>query len=115
MVGVIHPEKKKSTWTHYYKITLPKKQFLRIQFRKGGNNFVGDNTPSVYTRYDPDLFAVVGPTGKSISITTDRGRYYGFISDYKLKKGTYYIVVKRHWTPAEKKWATGLVYSLAWK
>ena len=108
VMTVIYPSAKKKTWARYYKISVPKKQYLRIYLTTG---------PS---KYSDTLWGdlVTDSQGNSVRMEWARnkdGNFAEFISSSKVRKGTYFIKVQGEWTNASRKRYIGKAYSLSWK
>ena len=108
-VTVIYPTAKKKTWKRYFKVKLPKKQYLRFKLS--------------YQSATPTRSYYIGPwhiedsKGNYIGEASRRkknGDTIGYTSAEKLKKGTYYLVFEQNWPSATKKRHTGSVWSLKW-
>lgn len=102
--ALIYSNGKKNTWNRYYKIKVPKKQFLHISIESGLAGSM--KHVQVYTK-----------GGKQVKMTTDydkKGNKCGILSNKKITKGTYYIVISENWSPANKKQTTGSYYAIKW-
>lgn len=114
-VTVIYASGKKKTWKRYYKIKLKKKQFLRLKITE--NCIPSEKSvEGGMTTFYFDL--VTTSKNKMVSMETEydkNGQPCGYISSKKLKKGTYYVCLKRDWTSASRPRSTGTFFSLSWK
>ena len=101
--GVIYSSANKKTWTRYYVIDLKKKQYIHLA--------------ESYSIYDSS-YSIYDSKGYYVSMTdyyNSKGDWDGYVSDYKMPKGKYYIVVSASWTPATKNRTMGRYFEITWR
>ena len=101
--GVLYSTAVKKTWDRYYKISVPKTQFVKVLFS------------TEFGYYRVNLYDSEGYYVDTSTEYDKKGNTVGIISDNKVKKGTYYIRVSSSWTQAEQRLAPGTYYSIKWK
>ena len=111
VVTLVYPPAKKNTWTGYYKIKIPKKQLLHLLIGQGST------TPGVGAHGELEI-NIYDSKGKLVpwegSFGTE-GNLNGITLYNKLKKGTYYIKLKKnYYSDATKEGCVGTVISLKW-
>lgn len=101
VTSVIYSSAKTNTWKRYFKVSLPKKQYLRV------NSILPPASNGYLTLYDA--------RGKAVSwsyFTTGTG---GLVSTKQLNKGTYYICFQGNWNAVDKYSATGAMCQIYWQ
>lgn len=112
LITLAYPPAKKNTWIGYYKVKIPKKQFLRLLISEGYT------TPGIGGGSSVGI-KIYNAKGKNIPCErrygTGEDSVTGITSYEKLKKGTYYIKLTRGYSSgAEKERCLGNVISLKW-
>ena len=80
----------------YYVIDLKKKQYIHLA----------------------ESYSIYDSKGYYVSMTdyyNSKGDWDGYVSDYKMPKGKYYIVVSASWTPATKNRTMGRYFEITWR
>ena len=111
--GCIYCANKKSTWTRYYKITLKKKQYLKLYLK----HLLCNSCIDVYPAKSYDKKYKQFNECVSMSSFTTNNDWYGRVSMNKLPKGTYYVVIdgSSNWNSVSRKQDTGEYYAFKWK
>lgn len=110
-VTLAYPPAQKNSWIGYYKVKIPKKQFLRLYIGQGST------TPGIGMPESLDI-NIYNSKGKRIPLEGSFGteETNWLISSEKLKKGTYYIKLKIYYGSAASRLRyLGSVISLKWK